>query len=84
MNSLNDNNSTNRPPWCTLDEAIKQNEATISFFFEAQNNNVTGCKGKQYFHKSNYDIMSSCKRNLFLKDRFIEFAFHSSLRRNDI
>ena len=42
---LNDYNSTHHPPACTLNDAIKQNDATISFFFEASDYNVTGCKG---------------------------------------
>ena len=43
---MNDYNSTYHPPACTLNNAIKQNDATISFFFEASDYNVTGCKGK--------------------------------------
>ena len=42
---INDYNSTHQQPACTLNNAIKQNDATISFFFEALDYNVTGCKG---------------------------------------
>ena len=43
---LTDYNSTNHQSGCKLSDAIKQNEATISFFAEAKNYNVTGCKGE--------------------------------------
>ena len=42
---LIDYNSTNYQPGCKLNDAIRQNQANIRFFFEAKNYNVTGCKG---------------------------------------
>ena len=48
MLELTDYNSTYNQSGCKLNDAIKQNEVTISFFSEAKNYNVTGCKGNIY------------------------------------
>ena len=51
MLKLTDYNSTNHQSGCKLSDAIKQNKETISFFSEAKNYNVTGCKGEVYLTK---------------------------------
>ena len=54
-------NSTDLPG-CSINDTIKQNEASIHFFVAAKNYNVSGCKGKKLQY-----IFGLKRRSLTLK-----------------
>ena len=72
MLELTGYNSTNEQSECKLSDAIKQNEATINFFSEAKNYNVTGCKGKIYLRKG-------CFHPMYTSIDFNAFIFHTNI-----